>query len=808
MSQRNMLPILCIILLWGTVRITHAELVNGDFSDQTVTYGGNITYEQIGIGWVAKGSNPVPDWEIRDNQLHQVTKKGSKTRVGQVFDASDMNGDGWRFEFTLSGENLGRTGSAVVIFGGVDSGTNAPDQRVLSLGADSAPEEASGEWTLLVDLGETEAGSFSLEIAQNLSQYDLMAIRFMSRSAEGQPILSISDLQFVPPYEKEMAHEPNPEDEALDVLRDDVVLSWEPGLFAAEHDVYWGTDFDTVSNATTVSAAYRGRQPDTMHALERLEFGTTYYWRIDEVNAPPTSTVDKGKVWSFTTEPIGYPIDAANITATASSVMLPSSPQATIDGAGLDANDLHSLELSEMWLSDFTGEQPTWIEYEFDKTYKLHEMWVWNQNQVTEPSIGYGFKDVTIEYSVDGLTYTTLGTAYEFARAPGVPSYASNTTVDFDGVVAKYVKLTAMSNWSPFGIEQYGLSEVRFFSIPVLAREPGPASAATNVEVDSTLAWRSGREADRHDVYLSTDEQAVIDGTADVVTVTEPGHAPSLDLASTYYWRVDEANDAETPALWQGDVWNFTTQESIVVDDFDSYNDIEAGQEGSNLVYLTWIDGYVEPPAVRTNGSTIGYTELYQPTMESSVVHGGQLSAPLFYDNTAAPSSEVTANIANLQAGPDWTKHGIGTLNVWFYGDPNNAAQQMYVKINNTKILHNDPESLKRALWQTWPIDLSSYNVSNVSTLSIGFDRLNGLGGKGFVFIDDIELRGAPPEIDEISLIENFDALPVGTNMHTADGWDGWYGDAQWGARVTDVVAYSGNHSLEIVGGPDDLVPN
>jgi hypothetical protein len=224
----------------------------------------------------------------------------------------------------------------------------------------------------LVDLGETEAGSFSLEIAQNLSQYDLMAIRFMSRSAEGEPILSISDLQFVPPYEKEMAHDPNPEDEALDVLRDDVVLSWEPGLFAAEHDVYWGTDFDTVSNATTASAAYRGRQPDTMYALERLEFGTTYYWRIDEVNAPPTSTVYKGKVSSFTTEPIGYPIDAANITATASSVMPPSSPQATIDGAGLDANDLHSLELSEMWLSDLAGEQPTWIEYEFDKTYKLH----------------------------------------------------------------------------------------------------------------------------------------------------------------------------------------------------------------------------------------------------------------------------------------------------------------------------------------------------------------------------------------------------------------------------------------------------
>ncbi|MHC4677240.1 MAG: hypothetical protein ACYTEK_00935, partial [Planctomycetota bacterium] len=45
----------------------------------------------------------------------------------------------------------------------------------------------------------------------------------------------------------------------------------------------------------------------------RLEFETTYYWRVDEVNAPPDSTVYKGNVWSFTTEPVGYPIDGANI---------------------------------------------------------------------------------------------------------------------------------------------------------------------------------------------------------------------------------------------------------------------------------------------------------------------------------------------------------------------------------------------------------------------------------------------------------------------------------------------------------------
>ena len=58
------------------------------------------------------------------------------------------------------------------------------------------------------------------------------------------------------------------------------------------------------------------------------------------------------------------------------------------------------------------------------------------------------------------------------------------------------------------------------------------------------------------------------------------------------------------------------------------------------------------------------------------------------------------------------------------------------------------------------------------------------------------------------TLLEDFDSLAVGTNMHDVDGWEGWYGDASAGARVTDAVAYSGTNSLEIVGNRDDLVSN
>ncbi|MCH7559572.1 MAG: discoidin domain-containing protein, partial [Planctomycetes bacterium] len=332
----------------------------------------------------------------------------------------------------------------------------------------------------------------------------------------------------------------SPADEATDVPRE-VTLSWTPGEFAATtngHKVYFGESFNDVNDATGGVA----QDANSYTPAQRLDFGTTYYWRIDEVNAPPTSQIEfKGEVWSFTTEPFSYPVE--NVTATASSThQADTGPENTINGLGLDANDLHSIEPADMWLS---SDEPNgaWIEYEFDKVCKLHEMWVWSHNGMMESVLGFGPKDVTIEYSTNGTDYTTLGTTHEFARAPGAVDYAHNTTVDFGGATAKYVRLTTNSNWGNI-LDQYGLSEVRFFSIPVFAREPSPDSGTTDVAVDVTLGFRAGREAVTHDVYLSSDEQAVIDGNVPVTTVTETNYGPlSLDLGTTYYWKINEVNE-------------------------------------------------------------------------------------------------------------------------------------------------------------------------------------------------------------------------------------------------------------------------
>jgi len=560
-------------------------------------------------------------------------------------------------------------------------------------------------------------------------------VRMYNRSlkeAEIQDVMSGVDMT------PALASKPVPGDGATDSPRD-VVLSWTPGAYVTglspKHKIFFSENFDDVNDGIGGVT----QDPNIYPVSATLDFSRTYYWRIDEANS--TSGWDQGRVWQFTVEPIAYIIAGENITVTASSAnRTEEGPENTVNGSGLDNSGLlhGNISIGNMWLSSGVDPNTAWIQYEFDRIRKLYQMWVWNYNGSVEPLVGFGIREAAIEYSLDGTSWVILGTTHEFAQGTGAADYAPNTTVDLSGVAAKYVRITANSNWGGI-LRQYGLSEVRFLYVPVNAREPSPDSGATDVGVDTTLSFRAGREAAKHDVYISTDEQAVIDGTVPVASVTEASYAPSLDLAGIYYWRIDEVNDAEIPTTWQGDIWNLSTQEYLVVEDFESYNDIPAGEEGSNLVYGTWADGFENP----ANGSTIGYNEPFQPTIETSLVYDGEQSVPLFYDNTVAAYSEVTANVADLDVGLDWAKHSIKALTLRFLGDPNNALQQMYVKINGSKVTYDgSAEDTRLTGWQMWYIDLASIGVSlsNVTELAIGFERIGAVGGKGMVLLDGIRL--------------------------------------------------------------------
>jgi len=451
-----------------------------------------------------------------------------------------------------------------------------------------------------------------------------------------------------------VAADPVPGVGATDVPRD-VVLSWTAGDFANKHDVYFGTGPAAVTQATTTAdpgGVYKGRVDSATYAVPLLAYGQTYYWRVDEVNAPPSSTVIKGNVWSFTAETLTSQVTA--VTATASSFEQGFGPEKTVDGSGL-SNGLHSVANTAMWVSSKTGPQPTWIQFAFDRVYKLYEMRVWNYNVVFESVLGFGFKAAAIEYSVDGTTWTLLKET-QFAQAPGQDSYAVGTTVDFGGAAAKFVRLTAKNNWGGI-VPQFGLSEVRFYYTPVNPRQPNPASGATGVNESTILSWRAGREAASHKVYFGTDKQAVTDGTAPVKTVSVNSFDPGpMGFGTTYYWKVAEVNDAANPKVWEGDVWSFSTRESFVVDDFESYND------GDNRIYDAWLDGL----ANGKSGSIVGYDPA--PFAERTIIHGGKQSMPLDYNNTKSPFySEAERTWDKPQ---DWTVNGADTLTVWFRGNP------------------------------------------------------------------------------------------------------------------------------------------
>jgi len=284
---------------------------------------------------------------------------------------------------------------------------------------------------------------------------------------------------------------------------------------------------------------------------------------------------------------------------------------------------------------------------------------------------------------------------------------------------------------------------------PELAWDPSPRHLDTVERTPDgpALGWTPGLYAASHDVYFAADFNDVNDAnnvpgmwSSFKGNQVKSSFTPeSLELGKTYYWRIDEVNELDPNSPWKGVVWEFTVADYMVVDDFESYNDIPDGEQGSNLVYYTWTDGY-ENPSV--NGATIGYVTGL--SLETEKVHGGVQSVPLAYSNSTATYSEVTVNLEDLAIGKDWSIDDFKILSLWFFGGPfNSPTEQMYLTLNGAKVIYDgDLSNLQQATWQEWAVDLAAFGIdlSNVTTLGIGFERTGPMGGFGTVLFDDIRL--------------------------------------------------------------------
>jgi hypothetical protein len=379
-------------------------------------------------------------------------------------------------------------------------------------------------------------------------------------------VLSEAEIRALASPPRTQARDPIPPDGAIyeDAWAN---LGWTAGDFAASHDVYLGEGFDDVNNG--LADTFRGNQSSTTLLVgfpgyplpDGLVPGTTYYWRIDEINDADPNSPWRGDVWSFSVPPKkAYNPDPA-------------------DGA-----EFVALDAVLSWTGGLGA--------------KLHTVY-----------IGDNYDDV--DNATEGAS---SGTA---TYAPGTlgPEKVLYWRVDeFDGI-------------------ETHKGDIWAFTTPGAVGSPQPANGAVDVEMTATLSWTAADNASSHEVYFGTDADAVNNATTASPEYIGPkplgaeSHDPEgLAWGGSYAWRVDEVYPT---GVVKGLVWTFTTADFIIVDDFESYDDIDplAGEPGVNRIFDKWIDGF----GTTTNGALVGND--LPPYAEQTIVHSGDQSLVYRYDN-------------------------------------------------------------------------------------------------------------------------------------------------------------------------------
>jgi len=451
-------------------------------------------------------------------------------------------------------------------------------------------------------------------------------------------------------------------------------LSWRALDSAVSHDVYIGDNFDNVNDG--VGDSFQVNQTDTTILIGFPGFpvpgglipGTTYYWRVDEVNEADPNSPWRGDVWSFSVAPQ---------TAYAPS---------PADGA------------------EFV-ESGTILSWTGGYGAKLHTVYM-----------GESFEEV--DSAVGGMPVG--GASYD----PG--------TIEAEKVI--YWRVDEFD-----GAETHK-GQVWAFTTPGAVGNPQPANGAVDVEKTTTLSWTAADNAASHELYFGADADAVENATTASPEYIGPrtlgaeSYDPGgLAFGSSYAWRVDEVYPDKTV---KGLVWTFETADFLLVDDFESYNDVDPPDPNSNRIFDKWIDGF----GTLTNSALVGND--MPPYAEQGIVHGGAQSMIYRYDNNFK-TSEATLTLVWPR---DWTEGGVTKLSLWCRGASANAADSVFIALNGTSVVyHDDASATQMTGWNQWTIDLQAFvgvNLTNVDTITIGIGTKDSpaAGGTGTMYFDDIRI--------------------------------------------------------------------
>jgi hypothetical protein len=325
-----------------------------------------------------------------------------------------------------------------------------------------------------------------------------------------------------------------------------VNLSWTAGEFATSHDVYLGDNFDDVNDG--VEGTFAGNQTETFIVVgfpgfpypDGLVPGTTYYWRIDEVNDSEPNSPWIGDVWSFSIPPkTAYnpnPADGAEFVG----------PDNVTLGwtVGLGAK-LHTVYLGNEYdeVRNATVGVPAGTATYNAGTLEREKVYYWRVDE----------SDGIATYKGDIWGFTTPG-------ATGNPQ-PGNGAVD--------VEHTQILSWTP--ADNANSHQVYFGTDKDTVKNAIPDSPEYK-----------GNKARGSEIY-------------------DPG---KLAWHMSYYWRVDAVYNADPDNPVTGLVWSFTTADFLVLDDFESYTDDDAAGEAIWQTWVDGLDvadngaqvGYLLPP--------------------------------------------------------------------------------------------------------------------------------------------------------------------------------------------------------------------
>jgi hypothetical protein len=262
------------------------------------------------------------------------------------------------------------------------------------------------------------------------------------------------------------------------------------------------------------------------------------------------------------------------------------------------------------------------------------------------------------------------------------------------------------------------------------ACNPSPPDGAKNVPIDTVLKWSPGRSAEKHTVYFGTAPTDVDESANPVNNPPQPQDVnsftpPALELSRTYYWRIDELNNADLNSPRMGDIWKFTTADYLVVDNFESY-DRATLYDAWTQIDQAYISLSKKPKPVYKCRQSMAFRYYYDPIFHSEAAY--TFSSP-----------------------QDWASAGVKSLELFFYGQEDNEVKgQMYITLSdgdaNALVPYDgDVNDLRSETWQPWRINLQNLdlNFSNIESISIGFrnhpPESPGLG-IGTVFFDNIRL--------------------------------------------------------------------